>query len=53
MDKVLINESNDRIQAARIAISNAEFEGLRGQAMLDLKANLRNLQAKHKLLIKG
>ena len=42
------DQINDKIRAAKIAISEAEMEVLRGQAMIDLKAELANLKAQFK-----
>ncbi|HGP4313636.1 TPA: hypothetical protein ACLMX6_005589 [Pseudomonas aeruginosa] len=42
------DQINDKIRAAKIAISEAEMEGLRGQAMIDLKAELANFKAQFK-----
>ncbi|WVX92375.1 hypothetical protein PA3000051 [Pseudomonas phage vB_PaeM_HZ_ZJUPA3] len=46
--KMTKDQINDKIRAAKIAISEAEMEGLRGQAMIDLKAELANLKAQFK-----
>ncbi|QGJ87193.1 hypothetical protein VC50_gp17 [Pseudomonas phage vB_PaeM_C1-14_Ab28] len=43
------SQINDQIRSAKIAISEAEMEGLRGQAMIALKAKLTNLKAQYKL----
>ncbi|WPK40842.1 hypothetical protein Victoria_0097 [Pseudomonas phage Victoria] len=43
------SQINDQIRSAKIAISEAEMEGLRGQAMIALKAKLTTLKAQYKL----
>lgn len=41
------DQLNDRIRAAKHAITDAAFAGVRGEAMLALKAELRRLKAEH------
>lgn len=42
-----IDQLNDQIRAAKIAISEAEMAGLRGAEMLKIKAQLSSLKAQH------
>lgn len=41
------NEINEKIRAAKIAISEAEMAGVRGEAMISLKRQLRILKEAH------
>jgi hypothetical protein len=46
-----IDAINDKIRAAVYAIGDAEFAGLRGEAMLAVKRNLLVLKAQHKAIM--